>query len=231
MTADTQPRPVAVVTGVSSGIGAAVAQRLLDDGWAVFGVSRRRPNLDHPGLSWVEADLTAPGAVETVAAAVPDPTAVVHAAGILRSGYLGELEAEAFEAMWRLHVEIPTRLVDALSSRLATGGRIVLIGSRTSTGVAGKSQYAATKAALDGLSRSWAIELAPRQITVNVVAPGATRTPMLDDPARAATPPQLPRLGRFIEPTEIADLVGFLLSPSGRSITGQRLVVCAGASL
>ena len=180
MTADTQPRPVAVVTGVSSGIGAAVAQRLLDDGWSVFGVSRRRPNLDHPGLSWVEADLTAPGAVETVAAAVPDPTAVVHAAGILRSGYLGELEAEAFEAMWRLHVEIPTRLVDALSSRLATGGRIVLIGSRTSTGVAGKSQYAATKAALDGLSRSWAIELAPRQITVNVVAPGATRTPMLD---------------------------------------------------
>ena len=197
----------------------------------MFGVSRRRPDLGHPGLSWVEADLTAPGAVETVAAAVPDPTAIVHAAGILRSGYLGELEAEAFEAMWRLHVEVPTRLVDALSSRLVAGGRIVLIGSRTSTGVAGKSQYAATKAALDGLSRSWAIELAPRQITVNVVAPGATRTPMLDDPARAATPPQLPRLGRFIEPAEIADLVGFLLGPSGRSITGQRLVVCAGASL
>ena len=135
MTAHTQPRPVAVVTGVSSGIGAAIAQRLLDDGWAVSGVSRRRPVLGHPGLSWVEADLTAQGAVETVAAAVPDPTAVVHAAGILRSGYLGELEAEAFEAMWRLHVEVPTRLVDALSSRLATGGRIVLIGSRTSTGV------------------------------------------------------------------------------------------------
>ena len=130
-----------------------------------------------------------------------------------------------------VHVAAPARLVDALVGRIADGGRIVLIGSRTSTGVAGKSQYAATKAALDGLSRSWAMELASRQITVNIVAPGPTRTAMLDDPSRAATPPQLPRLGRFIEPSEIADLVGFLLGPSGRSITGQRFVVCAGASL
>jgi len=144
MTAHTQPRPVAVVTGVSSGIGAAIAHRLLADGWAVSGISRRRPGLGHPGLSWVEADLTAPGAVDKVVAVEPDPTAIVHAAGMLCSGYLGGLEAEAFEAMWRLHVEIPTRLVNALSSRLETGGRIVLIGSRTSTGVAGKSQYAAT---------------------------------------------------------------------------------------
>jgi NAD(P)-dependent dehydrogenase (short-subunit alcohol dehydrogenase family) len=66
-----------------------------------------------------------------------------------------------------------------------------------------------------------------------VVAPRleGTQTPMLTDPQRVATPPQLPSLGRFIQPAEIADLVGFLLGPSGRSITGQPLLVCAGASL
>jgi hypothetical protein len=79
--------------------------------------------------------------------------------------------------------------------------------------------------------RSWAIELAERQITVNVVAPDPTETPMLIDPARVATPPKLPRQRRYIQPGEIADLVAFLLGPGGRSITGQRLVVCAGASL
>jgi NAD(P)-dependent dehydrogenase (short-subunit alcohol dehydrogenase family) len=224
-------RPSAVVTGVSSGIGEAIADRLLADGWLVSGVSRRKPGLDHPDLTWVEADLLDPAAAATVAASVPDPSAVVSAAGVLRTARLGELDPEALEQMWRLHVDAPARLVDALVGRIADGGRIVLVGSRTSTGVAGKSQYAATKAALDGLSRSWAMELASRQITVNVVAPGPTRTAMFDDPSRAATPPQLPRLGRFIEPSEIADLVGFLLGPSGRSITGQRLVVCAGASL
>jgi NAD(P)-dependent dehydrogenase (short-subunit alcohol dehydrogenase family) len=231
MIAPPSGRPVVVVTGVSSGIGEAAARRLLDDDWAVIGISRRRPNLSHPDLTWVKADLLKPAVVETVAADLPDPTAVVHAAGILRSAHLGTLDPETLDAMWRLHVDVPSRLVNALAGRLADGGRIVLLGSRTSTGVAGKSQYAATKAALDGLSRSWAMELAPRQITVNVVAPGPTQTPMLADPGRAATPPALPRLGRFIDPAEIADLVAFLLGPSGRSITGQRLVVCAGASL
>jgi 3-oxoacyl-[acyl-carrier protein] reductase len=231
MTSPASSRPVAIVTGVSSGIGAAVARCLLDGDWAVSGISRRRPNLIHPNLTWVGADLLTPTVVETVAADLPDPTAIVHAAGVQRSAHLGSLDPDALDTMWRLHVDVPSRLVNALVGRLADGGRIVLLGSRTSTGVAGKSHYAATKAALDGLARSWAIELAPRRITVNVVAPGPTQTPMLADPGRAATPPSLPRLGRFIDPSEIADLVGFLLGPSGRSITGQRLVVCAGASL
>jgi NAD(P)-dependent dehydrogenase (short-subunit alcohol dehydrogenase family) len=224
-------RPVAVVTGVSSGIGEAVARRLLDEGWAVTGISRRRPALDDPDLTWVQADLLDPAAVDALAADLPDPTAVVHAAGTLRSAPLGSLDPDALARMWRLHVDVPSRLVNTLAGRLADDGRIVLIGSRTSVGVAGKSQYAATKAAQEALSRSWAIELAPRRVTVNVVAPGPTRTAMLDDPARAATPAQLPRLGRFVEPSEVAGLVAFLLGPDGRSITGQRLVVCGGASL
>jgi NAD(P)-dependent dehydrogenase (short-subunit alcohol dehydrogenase family) len=111
------------------------------------------------------------------------------------------------------------------------GGRIVLIGSRTSAGAAGRGDYAATKAALVGLARSWAAELAPRGITVNVVAPAATDTPMLSDPARGATPPRLPRIGRLIRPEEVAALTAFLLGPEAGAITGQQIMVCGGASL
>jgi NAD(P)-dependent dehydrogenase (short-subunit alcohol dehydrogenase family) len=98
-------------------------------------------------------------------------------------------------------------------------------------GVTGKSQDLASKAALDGLARSWAIELASSQITVNVVAPGPIESSTLADPARSATPPKLPPFGRCVQPEEVADQVAFLLGPIGCSITGQWLVICAGASL
>ncbi|MCR8722428.1 SDR family oxidoreductase, partial [Pseudomonas syringae] len=77
----------------------------------------------------------------------------------------------------------------------------------------------------------WAIELAPRGITVNLIAPGATETPMLLDPARSGTPPRTPPIGRFVQPQEIAGLAAFLLGPDAGAITGQSLVVCGGASL
>jgi len=126
---------------------------------------------------------------------------------------------------------VASRLVDRLIERLASGGRIVLIGSRTMQGAAGRSQYAATKAALVGLVRSWALELASRGITVNLVAPGATETPMLRDPGRAGTPPRLPPLGRYVQPEEVAGLTAFLLGPDAGALTGQTLTVCGGASL
>jgi NAD(P)-dependent dehydrogenase (short-subunit alcohol dehydrogenase family) len=221
----------ALVTGVSSGIGHAVAVRLHKEGWQVVGVSRRRPELSEQECRWIAADLTEPGAVEQVAAQAGRPDAVVHAAGLQFSAPLDGLDHAHGELMWRLHVDVPTRLLDALAGNLPDGARVVLVGSRTATGVAGKSQYAATKAALVGLARSWAAELAPRRITVNVVAPGPTATPMLADPGRAATPPRLPALGRFVEPEEVAGLTAFLLGPEGGSITGQQLVICGGASL
>ncbi|GHD06033.1 SDR family NAD(P)-dependent oxidoreductase [Zhihengliuella salsuginis] len=223
--------PHAVVTGVSSGIGRAITRRLLDAGWAVTGLSRRDPGLPDPSFTWIAADLTdvptIPGLVETVGRL----DAVVHAAGYMTTGHLGDLDPAALRGMLALHVEAPSALVDALEARLNDGGRIVLVGSRTMTGVAGKSHYAASKSALAGLTRSWAMELAPRGITCNVVAPGPTDTPMLSDPGRASVPPKVPALGRLVAPEEIAELVALLVGPHGGSMTGQTLTVCGGASL
>lgn len=221
----------ALVTGVSSGIGHAIADRLLSLGWLVVGVSRRRPDLPEPGCRWLSADLADPSEPAEIAERAGPLDAVVHAAGLQFSAPLGRLDHDHGELMWRLHVDAPTRLINALVGGLPDGARIVLIGSRTATGTAGKSQYAATKSALLGLARSWAMELAPRRITVNVVAPGPTATAMLSDPNRAATPPRLPPLGRYVEPAEVAGLTAFLLGAEGGSITGQQLVICGGASL
>ncbi|OAF15998.1 SDR family NAD(P)-dependent oxidoreductase [Bradyrhizobium neotropicale] len=225
-----EKRPHALVTGASSGIGAAVATRLLRDGWRVTGVSRRPAPFDHPAFDHLSLDLSD---VDTIAGAVAalEPTALVHAAGMLKVGPLGALNHDDGAAMWRLHVDVAERLANALAPRLPEGGRIVLIGSRTASGAAGRGQYAATKAALVALARSWAMELAPKGITVNVVAPAATETPMLKDPTRADVAPKLPPIGRFIRPEEVAGAVAFLLSAEAAAITGQQIVICGGSSL
>ena len=95
----------------------------------------------------------------------------------------------------------------------------------------GRGQYAATKAALVGLARSFAREVAANGVTVNVVSPAATATSMQDDPARAGSAPRMPPIGRLIEPAEVAEVVAFLLSPAAAAITGQDIAICGGASL
>lgn len=222
---------IALVSGVSSGIGQQIAGTLLAQGWQVIGLSRRQPDLAHPKLRHVAVDLTDATALDAALARIDRLDAIVHAAGVLKVGTIGTLDPENGETMWRLHVMVAERIVNALVDRLTDGGRILLIGSRTAAGSAGRSQYAATKAALVGMARSWAIELAPRGICVNVVAPAATDTPMLKDPDRAGVQPRLPPMGRLVQPEEIAELCAFLLGDSARSITGQQIVVCAGSSL
>jgi NAD(P)-dependent dehydrogenase (short-subunit alcohol dehydrogenase family) len=220
----------AVVTGCSSGIGKAIAERLLSDGWTVTGLSRSETSLGH-GFRWLHADLSDPSSLAGVAAGIDPADALVHAAGYQRTALLGELDPEALAGMFAVHVGAASALANEVVPRMPDGGRVLLIGSRTSTGAAGKSQYAATKAALMGMGRTWAQELAPRGITVNVLSPGPTDTPMLADPGRAATPPKLPALGRLVDPEDVAALAGFLLGPHGKSITGQNYVICGGASL
>ncbi|MDQ0870126.1 NAD(P)-dependent dehydrogenase (short-subunit alcohol dehydrogenase family) [Arthrobacter sp. V1I9] len=220
----------AVVTGCSSGIGLAITRSLLADGWAVTGLSRTETSLDGK-FEWLRADLSEPGSLSDAVAGLRPADALVHAAGFQRTAPLGELDPSALAAMFTVHVAAASVLANALVPTMPDGGRIVLLGSRTSTGSPGKSQYAATKAALMGLGRTWAQELAPRGITVNVLSPGPTDTPMLNDPGRAATPARMPALGALVDPDDVAALAAFLVGPHGKSITGQNYVICGGASL
>ena len=232
---DAAPAPLAhaVVTGSSSGIGRAIAESLLAAGWQVSGLDVAQPAIVQAGFTPVPVDLADGADIARAAARLPAVDALVHAAGVLRVGPLGQLDHAGGELMWRLHVDAATRLADAIVPAMAARGqgRVVFIGSRVAQGMPGRGQYAATKAALIALARSWAAEVAGQGVTVNVVSPAATATGMLNDPARAGSAPRLPPIGRLIEPGEIAALVGYLLSPSAAAITGQDIAICGGSSL
>jgi NAD(P)-dependent dehydrogenase (short-subunit alcohol dehydrogenase family) len=223
----------AIVTGSSSGIGKAIAQALLDDRWQVAGFDVAPPSIEHPQFTSVRVDLCDAGAAEAAAKEAGAVGALVHAAGVLRVGPLGKLEARDGELMWRLHVDSIARIANVVLPAMAAAreGRVVLIGSRVAQGKAGRSQYAASKAALIALARSWAAEVIASGVTVNVVSPAATETAMLDDPARKSESPVLPPIGRLIRPEEIAALAVYLLSPAAGAITGQNIQICGGSSL
>ncbi|AXF64847.1 MULTISPECIES: SDR family NAD(P)-dependent oxidoreductase [unclassified Leclercia] len=221
----------AIVTGASSGIGEAIVNRLLAEGWQVTGISRRGVDNAHPNFTSLSVDLSDTVTISAALNALPVPQAIIHAAGMMAAAPLGELDPAVSARLWGLHIHAAEILFNHFAPRMSAGGRLVAIGSRTSRGAAGRSQYVATKAALVGMVRSWAAELAPRGITANVVAPGATQTPMLSAPGRETSPPKMPPMGRLIAPEEVAAMVNYLLSAEAAPITGQELVLCGGASL
>lgn len=223
----------ALITGSSSGIGLAITQFLLKKGWRVKGIDLNQPTQSHPALETIQVNVTDEIALQQAIEQVLNVDAVIHAAGILRVGKLGNLSSSDGALMWQIHVQAISQILNILVPKMITNGsgRIVLIGSRVAQGKAGRSQYAGTKAALIAMARSWASELITDGITVNVVSPAATNTAMLQDPARKAETPNMPPLGRLIEPEEIAAMVEYLLSPAAAAITGQDIQICGGASL
>ena len=229
-----------MVTGASRGIGRAVCARLARDGWRVIGLSRTPPEGGFPG-EWVRVDLADPAATgEAFAyiAARAAPLCFVHDAGIFRPAPADAIDPDDLRLMHRVHVEAAVAGLRAFVPAMkARGfGRVVLIGSRAALGKPGRAAYGATKAALVGLARTAALELAPFGITVNVVAPGPVDTDMLapelprGSPERARFARSVP-VGRFGRPEEVAAAVAFFAGREASFVTGQVLHVCGGASV
>jgi len=229
-------KKIAVVTGTSSGIGFSIANKLILEGWTVYGLDQTKNNVSNQAFVPVQVDLNNVNELNKAFDKILQtavPKAVIHAAGLLRIGSLGDLDLQNGELMWRTHVEVATKLANRfLPLMISQGhGRMVLIGSRISMGIAHKSQYAATKAALVSLARSWAAESIRGGVTVNVISPAATDTPMLSDPSRISRAPQTPPIGRLIQPAEVAALTVYLVGESAGAITGQDIAICGGSSV
>lgn len=228
-----QSKPRILVTGTSSGIGHAIAVFLLEHGYCVCGADIATATIIHPAFQSFPVDLTDGLAIDRMLSQLGSVSGFVHAAGVLRVNGIGQLVDADLDLMWRIHVSALAHIANVLMPYMVEqkNGRVVLIGSRVAQGLAGRSHYAASKAALIAMAKSWASEVVAQGVTVNVVSPAATQTAMLDDPARQTASPKVPPLGRLIQPQEIASLVGYLLSPMAAAITGQDIQICGGSSL
>ena len=232
----------AIVTGGSTGIGAAICTSLLDRGYNVVCIARRNASINHPRLRSVNVDLADAAATRRVAnelAASSPATTIVHNAGAIRERPLEEVEQADFDTLASLHLAAPIALVQAnlAAMRAQSYGRIVLISSRAVLGLAKRTVYSATKAGMLGLARTWALELGPAGITANVVAPGPIEeTEMFerviprDSPKREAIAQSTPcrRLGT---PADVARAVTFFTGAEAGFVTGQVLYVCGGTSV
>jgi NAD(P)-dependent dehydrogenase (short-subunit alcohol dehydrogenase family) len=232
---------VAIVTGGSAGIGAAICRRLLDDGWGVVSMALQPTEIDHPRLHSVVVDLSDTDA--TRAAALDacgrwPVTAVVHNAGAMRPALLADVRVEDLEALTALHLGAALLLVQAAlpEMRRQRFGRIVMVSSRAALGLATRTAYSATKAGMAGMARTWALELGPDGITANVVAPGPILTDIFhevvprEQAAIEATAAKVP-VRRVGVPDDVARAVAFFLAPQAGFVTGQTLFVCGGTSV
>jgi len=232
---------VAAVTGGSAGIGRAICEDLLAQGYEVVSLARRRAEIDHPKLHSIEVDLadraaTAQAAQELVQRF--EVTTVVHNAGVIRPALISDVKLEDLDALVDLHLGCAIQLVQAAlpAMRAQRFGRVVLLSSRAALGLQTRTSYSATKAGMLGMARTWALELAPEGITVNVVAPGPIRTDMFYDVVEAGSEREralaasvpVRRLG---ESADVARAVRFFADPASSFVTGQVLYVCGGTSV
>ncbi|HVV94677.1 MAG TPA: SDR family oxidoreductase, partial [Hyphomicrobiales bacterium] len=200
-----------------------------------------KADLADPRFEQVEVDLLDEAATAAAAqeiAARHEATHLVHNAGLIWPNLLADVKPAEIDGLARLHLTAPLILTQALAPamRARKFGRIVFVSSRAAMGVPTRTAYSATKAAIHGMARTWALELGPEGITVNVVAPG----PILTDNFWGIVPKgserqqkiadQLPvrRLGTV---EDVSRAVMFFAAPEAGFVTGQVLFVCGGGSL
>jgi len=240
--------PVALVTGASGGIGAAVARRLAEDGVRLvlhYGSSRRRAEeaaaaclrAGASGADVVSADLRSAEALRALKEELDgrglSPNVLVHCAGFARYGLLQDTAEDDWDDLFRVHLKAAYGLAKLFGPAMSWGrwGRIVHLSSVWGlVGAAGEVAYSAAKGGLNSFTKGLAKELAPFGVTVNAVAPGAVDTDMLrelDEDERRRLLAEIP-LGRFAAPGEVAELVAFLVSERAGYITGQVLALAGG---
>ena len=235
---------IALVTGATRGIGAAIAERLARDGARVIGTAttaegaaRISANLAARGGRGAVLDVVKPDSIEAVLEDIEAQEGAIgilcNNAGITRDTLLLRMKEADWDAVLDTNLASVFRLSKAVLRGMmkARTGRIVSITSVVGlTGNPGQANYAAAKAGIIGFTKSLAREVGSRGITVNAVAPGFIDTDMtraLAEPQRAALNAQIP-LGRLGQPADVAAAVAFLCSPDGAYVTGETLHVNGG---
>jgi len=237
---------IAVVTGASRGIGLAVAKRLARDGVRIIGTAtspvgleKIRSSLSGTGmlLDAVPLDVTSKDSLASFLAAIEQqeehPSILVNNAGLTRDNLLLRMKDEEWDEVIAANLtaifQLTRRLIRPMLK--ARYGRVINVTSVVgSSGNAGQTNYSAAKAGVVGFTKSLALEIANRGVTVNAVAPGFIDTDMtrkLDDNQREAVMSRIP-CGRMGTPEEIAAAIGFLACPEAGYITGATLHINGG---
>jgi NAD(P)-dependent dehydrogenase (short-subunit alcohol dehydrogenase family) len=229
-----------LITGGNSGIGEALARKLVERGQRVISVGLEKPAWTHELLSAYQANLTRLDEVRDLATEVSGDAIdhLVHNAGMILPNPLAEARPEDILTLAQLHLGAPMLLTQAaLKGMHERGfGRIVFVSSRASMGMPTRSAYAATKAGVHGMARTWALELASAGITVNVVAPGPILTENFWSivPKESELQDRIARnvpVGRLGTREDVAHAIDFFLDERSGFVTGQILYVCGGTSL
>lgn len=231
----------ALITGGSKGIGADLGQRLISKGYDVVSLSRGAPDWSDDRLHHVEVDLLDAEATSLAAAEIAskhDVTHLIHNAGMIWPNLLEDASPADLTGLTQLHLGAPLILMQAcLPAMKARGfGRVMFNGSRAALGVPTRTAYSATKAGIIGMSRTWALELAPYGITVNVVSPGPVQTDNFWDiiPKGSTREADLGKripVGRLGTVRDISNAFMFFCDPENSFVTGQNLYVCGGGSV